>query len=191
MLDKSIQFYRVLMKRDKGTPLVESRLPDSFAFSLFKSGDEKDWAEIETSVGEFDRAVDALVYFQKNYLPYLSELERRCIFIEDDKGKKIGTLTIWWNYTGVRRDPWIHWVAVRPEYQGLGLGKALVFEGLRRLIEIEGDRDVYLATQTWSYKAINIYIKSGFKITDERGLAGFENNEYDKAIELLKNYIKL
>jgi len=191
MLDKSIPFYRVLMKREKGIPLVEYKLPDGFVFSLLRPGDEKEWAEIETSVGEFDREEDALVYFQKNFLPYLNELERRCIFIEDNRGKKVGTLTIWWRITGVRRDPWIHWVAVRPEYQGLGLGKALVFEGLRRLIEIEGDRDVYLSTQTWSYKAINIYIKAGFKITGERGIAGFANDEYDKAIEVLENYIKL
>ena len=191
MLDKSIPFYRVMMKREKGSPLKEFKLPDGFVFSLFSSGDEKEWAEIETSVGEFDTKEDALEYFQKNYLPYLNELERRCIFIEDDKGKKIGTLTIWWRNIGVKRDPWIQWVAIRPEYQGLGLGKAIIFEGMKRLIEIEGDKDVYLNTQTWSYKAINIYRKAGFNIIDGRELAAFKNDEYDKAMEILKNYIKL
>lgn len=152
MLDKSIPYYDVLMIREKGKPASEFSLPDKFKFVSFKPGDEKEWAEIETSVGEFDRSVDALVYFQRDYLPYLKELERRCIFIENSEGEKVATTTIWWCYTGVRRDPWIHWVAVRPEYQGLGLGKAIVSECMRRLKDIEGDRNVYLHTQTWSIK---------------------------------------
>lgn len=190
MLDKSIPYYRVIMKREKGSFLKEFRLPEGFKFTLFKSGDEKEWAEIEASVGEFNRAVDALVYFQEDFLPYKKELERRCIFIENDKGEKIATLTIWWGYTGVRRDPWIRCVAVNPKYQGLGLGKAIVYEGMKRLLEIEGDRDVYLQTQTWSYKAINIYREFGFAITDEKGIGGFENGDYEKAMELLQNYLK-
>jgi len=190
MLDKTIPYYHVFMVRKKGKPMYHFPLPDKFRFTLFRAGDEKEWAEIETSVGEFDSVEDALIYFEKNFLPYLNELERRCIFIEDSEGNKVATLTIWWRYTGLRRDPWIHWVAVRPEYQGLGLGKAIVSEGLRRLIEIEGDRDTYLHTQTWSYKAIGIYIKAGFEITDEKGLAGYENYDYEKAMDLLKKYMR-
>ncbi|KNY26158.1 GNAT family N-acetyltransferase [Pseudobacteroides cellulosolvens] len=189
MLDKTIPYYHVLMKREEGKTLSKFVLPAQFKFTLFKPGDEKEWAEIETSVAEFNRAVDALVYFQNDYLPYIKELERRCLFIENNEGLKVATLTIWWCYTGVRRDPWIHWVAVRPEYQGLGLGKALVYEGLRRLLEIEGDGNVYLHTQTWSYKAIGIYKKSGFEITQEKGLGGFQNCDYHKAMELLKKYL--
>lgn len=189
MLDKLIPYYHVLMKREKGSSFSSFELPSGFKYVLFKAGDEKDWAEIEASVGEFDKAIDALLFFQKNYLPYIKELERRCLFIENDDGRKVATLTIWWCYTGVRRDPWIHWVAVRPEFQGLGIGKAIVSEGIKRLIDIEGDRDVYLHTQTWSYKAIGIYTKAGFRITRETGLAGYENNEVDKAAELLKAYM--
>lgn len=190
MLDKSIPYYHVLMKRAQGTPVKEYGLPEGFQFMSFQAGDEKEWAEIETSVLEFDRTVDALVYFQRDYLPMKNELERRCIFIENAEEKKIATLTIWWCYTGLRRDPWIHWVAVRPEYQGLGLGKALFSEGMKRFIDIEGDRILYLHTQTWSHKAINMYRDQGFVITDEKGLAGYDNGDYERAQELLKGYLK-
>lgn len=81
MLDKSIPYYDILMVRKKGMSVKDYKLPEGFKFVLFKSGDEKEWAEIETSVGEFDSESDALVYFQRNFLPYLDELERRCIFI--------------------------------------------------------------------------------------------------------------
>lgn len=190
MLDKTIPYYHVLMKREKGSPLKEYKLPENFRFTMFKSGDENQWAEIEASVGEFENAADALVYFQTNYLPYINELERRCIFIEDENGEKVATLTIWWSYTGKRRVPWINWVAVKAGYQGLGLGKAIFFEGIKMLIEIEGDVDVYLHTQTWSYKAINIYKKAGFEITGEKPVGKYENNDYSEVIELLRNYIK-
>lgn len=189
MLDKSVEFYRVIMHRQPGIPVPEPVLPAGYKFVEFENGDEKDWAEIETSVGEFERAVDALVYFQENYLPYQSEVVRRTIFIENDSGEKVGTLTNWWEYTGKRRDPWLHWVAVKPEYQNLGLGKAIVFAGMKRMLAIEGDRDVYLPTQTWSYKAIGIYKKAGFEITEKQGLGGHDN-EYEKAVPLLNDLLK-
>lgn len=190
MLDKSIRYHDVLMHRKAGTCFPQAVLPENYRFVLFKPGDEKHWAEIETSVGEFECAGDALKYFQRDYLAYLPELERRCLFIENDNGDKVGTLTIWWCYTGVRRDPWLHWIAVRPGYQGMGLGKSIVFEGMKRLMEIEGDRDVYLHTQTWSYKAVNIYQKAGFYVTSEKGLAGYANDDYEKALLLLKRYMR-
>jgi len=63
-------------------------------------------------------------------------------------------------------------------------------EGMKRLLQIEGDRDVYLHTQTWSYKAINIYQKSGFYITTEKGLAGYSNEDYENALLILKDYLR-
>ena len=189
MLDKSIPFYNVLMERKKGKPMFQYDLPEGFRFVLFKPGDEQEWAEIETSVLEFDKVDDALYYFSESYMKYMDELMQRCLFIEDPEGKKVATITTWWTFTGTRRDPWIHWVAVRPEYQGLGLGKALVSKGMKHLIALEGDRNVYLHTQTWSYKAIGIYQKASFEITRKKGLGGYENNEYAKAVKLLSKYL--
>jgi ribosomal protein S18 acetylase RimI-like enzyme len=190
MLDKSISYAEIIMKRKKGKPLPDCPLTAPFRFVLFKDGDEADWAEIETSVGEFDKAADALTYFQKRFLCYREELVRRCIFIENAAGEKIATCNAWWEYTGERRDPWLHWIAVKPGYQGQGLGKAVTAEGIRRMIAIEGDRDMYLSTQTWSYKAVNIYRKLGFAFTREKGLGGHEKNEYDKAMKILKPYLR-
>ena len=185
MLDKSIPYYDILMHRKKGAPMPRFALPEGFAFSAFLPGDEKAWAKIETSVLEFSDEIDALIYFQKNYLPFASELSRRCIFIENSEGEKIATSTAWWNYTGVRRDPWLHWVAVNPRYQGLGIGKALISKITRLMAEIEGDRDFYLHTQTWSHKAVKIYEKTGYAVTAEKNLGDYANENYEKAMEIL------
>lgn len=187
MLDKSIPYLDVLMHRKMGAPIPDYNLPVGFRFSYFKSGDEKAWAKIETSVLEFDDELDALIYFQKEYLSSLSEIERRCIFIETDKAEKVATATAWYAYTGVRRDPWLYWIAVHPNYQGLGLGKALVSRIVQLMKEIEGDRDFYLHTQTWSHVAIRVYMKMGFLITDEKNLFVYANDKYPQNIELLKS----
>ena len=187
MLDKSIPYMPVIMRRKAGTPIPEFDLPERFTFTQYKSGDEKSWAKIETSVLEFGDELDALLYFQKEFLQIPSEAERRCVFIENDKGEKIATASAWHAYTDIRRDPILHWVAVRPEYQGLGLGKALVSKVVRHMRDIEGDRDFYLSTQTWSHVAIRVYMKSGFYITGEKNLIGNANDKYPQNIELLKS----
>ncbi|MCL1792526.1 MAG: GNAT family N-acetyltransferase [Oscillospiraceae bacterium] len=187
MLDKSVPYFDVLMHRQKNAQIPRYALPEGFAFSFFRPGDEKAWAKIETSVLEFDDELDALIYFHKEYLPFLPELERRCLFAENKEGEKIATSNAWWNYTKSRRDPWLHWVAVKPQYQGLGIGKAIISKATQLMAEIEGERDFYLHTQTWSHKAIKIYQKMGYAITDEKYLNNYSNENYGKAIEVLGN----
>ncbi len=166
MLDKSIPYADILMYRPKYAELRQIPLPDGFRFSFFKAGDEKAWAQIEASVLEFDDEIDALLYFQREFLPYLPELMRRCMFVETADGEKVATCTAWWDYTLTRRDPWLYWFAVKPQYQGKGLGKALAAEIIRLMLEIEGDRDLFLHTQTWSHKAVKIYESLGYQIID-------------------------
>ena len=181
MLDKSVPFLNILMCRPAGTPIPQYALPEGYSFSMFAPGDEKEWAEIEASVLEFPRGVDALVRFL--YAP--QEVARRCLFIQNPAGEKIATATIWWEYSGKRRDPWVSYVAVKPDYQGLGLSKALLSRLLELSAEIEGDRKVYLHTQTWSHRAVKLYEKFGFYITKEPNLFKYANNQYEEATALL------
>lgn len=188
MLDKTIPYYNIIMKRIKGTEIPEVILPVGYSFSSFSEGDEIYWAEIETSIGEFNSVDEALDCFRSEYLTNIDELKKRLIFIENKEGKKIGTLTNWWNYTKEVREPSIHWVGVINEFQGLGLGKAIVFEGMRRMIQLEGDRDFFLHTQTWSYKAINIYIQAGYKIVNDETFGDYIN-ESEKAMPIIRDKI--
>ena len=184
MLDKSVPYVDVLMRRKKGSQTPVFDLPAGYKFSLFRAGDEHEWAKIETSVLEFPDEAGALAYFQESYLPRLSELEKRCLFVENDAGEKVATSTA---YGLEYPDPWLHWVAVMPQYQGLGLGKAIISKITQLMIEIEGDRDFYLHTQTWSHKAIRIYEKFGYEIMSERNIGGYTNENYDQAIAILNS----
>jgi hypothetical protein len=185
MIDKSIPYCNIVMMRKAGKIIPDFPLPNDFQFKNFSHGDEHIWAEIETSVGEYDNISDGLEYFKKSYLPLLSEVERRTFFIETKNGKKIATATNWWNYTDKKRIPEVHWVAVMPKYQNLHLGKAIIFEGMRRMLMIEGDIDIFVHTQTWSYKAIGIYLHAGFEFIKDGSFAQYQN-DYEKAVPILK-----
>jgi len=184
MLDKTLPYFNVIMKRRAGLPIAMHRLPSGFFIAGFVPGDEISWACIETAVGEFATEDEALTYFQTAYLPYSDELTRRCVFIRGADGGAVGTITSWWNWTEERRHPSVHWLAVRPDYQGLGLGKALVSECLKRLMWLEGDRDIWLHTQTWSHRAIAIYLRAGFEFMRQDTFGGYPN-DYEQAMPVL------
>jgi len=185
MLDKSIPYFNILLIRKQNTELNNSSLPEGFHFEYFQWGDEQAWAEIETSVLEFTHKNDALTYFEKDYLLYQKELAERCIFISTEHGEKIGTATAWWSMRNKLKVPSIHWVSIKPEFQDLGLGKAMVNKAIRVSINMDGDSDSFIHTQTWSYRAIGIYLKSGYKILRNGTFAHFQN-DYENALPYLK-----
>jgi len=74
---------------------------------------------------------------------------------------------------------------VRNEYQGLGLGKALVSECLKRLVLLEDENDVWLHTQTWSHKAIGLYLNAGFEPVEHESFSQYAN-DYEHAIPILR-----
>jgi len=187
MLDKSLPYYKLYMVRKAGTPIPDHPLPAGYRFAFYKDGDEADWAKIEASVDEFDSEFAALLRFKEDFIPNYKELYRRCLFIETDEGKKIATANAWWSFVDDDRRAWLHWVSVADGYQGLGLGKAIVSRITQILLEVEGDVDFYLCTQTWSYKAIDIYKKFGYQPTDEKRLYGRKRkHDYKKAMKILE-----
>jgi len=178
------------MRRTPGSPIPDDFVSPEYSIVEYKKGDEHDWVSIMLEHDEFKTADDGLTYFRNEFKEYYDELSRRCLFLVNSDGEKVGTTTNWWMYTGVRRDPWIKWVFLRPEYLGKGLGQSFFYEGLRRMIDIEGDREIYLQSQTWSEKAVNIYRKAGFDIAYETGIGGYAGTDPMKANETLKPYYR-
>ncbi|MDG0794835.1 GNAT family N-acetyltransferase [Cohnella ginsengisoli] len=189
MLDRSVPYFNVIMKRRPGRPIPECPLPAGYALTRFSPGSESRWAEIEASVGEFERAEEAIRYFRQTYMPMPDELGKRLLFVENERGEAVGTIMCWWDCTAGRRDPSIHWFAVKREHQGKGLGKALVAACLREMIRLEGDRDMYLHTQTWSYKAVRLYNRFGFEIMRDETFGSYAN-DYDRAMPILDALLK-
>ncbi|GIN88845.1 hypothetical protein J6TS2_52310 [Heyndrickxia sporothermodurans] len=68
MLDKSILFFNVIMKRSAGIPAPIDLLPNGFSFVRFAEGKEQRWAEIEIANIEY-----VLIYFRQKYMPLLDD----------------------------------------------------------------------------------------------------------------------
>jgi GNAT superfamily N-acetyltransferase len=189
MLDKSIPYYNIIMKYSWGTSVPEPKLPSGYVLRHYQPGDEFGWAEIEAAVGEFESARDALLCFTDHYLPYPERLGERCLFACDGGGRPVATCTAWWDTRNGAQVPSLHWVGVHPEHQNKGLGKAVVFQCMRDLAALEPGWDVWLHTQSWSYKAIGIYLAAGFELQKSETINS-HRNDYALALPLLAEKMK-
>jgi GNAT superfamily N-acetyltransferase len=192
MLDKTIPYAGFYMVRKAGTPIPDFPLPEGFTFAMYQDGEEEQWAKLETAVLEFGSEFEALMYFKETFEPDKPELYKRLLFIKDSNGKVAATANAWWSFIDNNRRAWVHWVSTSPDYQGLGLGKAISAKVTKLMTEIEGDVDVFLHTQTWSYKAVSIYEKCGYVMTDEKILykRPGKKDSYKKAVRILKELQK-
>ncbi len=190
LLDKSVKYKPIIMclKKEKYKPRRIILLPRGYKFKFYEKGDEKYWAEIEYSVGEFDSYEAALEYFQKDMKPYEEELMKRMVFIVNKDKIPVANACCWYKDIKGVHQAHVHYVAVRPEHQNKGLGKAVFLKMLSLFEAYEPNQDIYLHTQTWSHKAIRMYLKYGFEmVTDE--LANYHEKQREEAIQVLKEII--
>lgn len=185
MLDKSIPYYNVLMLRKAHTPIPTVVLKEGYTLKTYKIGDEVYWSKILVEVGEFDSFEEAMSNFKDCYASYPEELAKRMLFIHDSDDEICATYTNWWDITNGHREPTVHWLATAPKHQGNGLAKYLVCEGMKRMIELEGEGDYILHTQTWSYQAVGIYQFAGYGISPDVSFADYDNT-YSDAIPILR-----
>ena len=169
--------------------LPEFALPSGFALRWYQSGDEAHWLRIHLVADHFNEITPEL--FQQQFAvaaerglstsaarrrqpastcedrsgmnSALQDLRKRQCYLLDPRGEAIGTGTAWFNdnFEGAR---WgrVHWLAIVPEFQGQGLGKAFLSVICRRLHELRHEQ-AYLSTSTARIPAIQLYWKFGFE----------------------------
>lgn len=163
MLDKTVPYIELIMTKSDIKTYPRQDLPEGYSFCMYEDGFEDSWAELEFSVEEFNTLDEAKDYFKDVFIPYKDELYKRCIFVKDNRGKIVATTTLWYGDTLGNINERVHWVSVHPDYQGKGISKALLTKTLDLYNELDLKGEIYLTTQTWSYIAINVYLKYGFK----------------------------
>jgi len=173
------------MSGEKVLATPEAILPHGFAFRLH-DGSEDDilhWCRIETEVDEFDSQAEAREYFMEEFYPHMDDVQKRCTFIINNEGLPIATASGWFSHDKngdvVNR---LHWVAVCPKYQGLGLGKAITTKAVNVCAKLAPGKEMWLSTQTHSHRAVVMYHNLGFNM-----LAG--HKEYTRAIQVLASVL--
>jgi GNAT superfamily N-acetyltransferase len=158
----------LVMVLDDLSRLPQFPLISGYSIRGFRAGEQELWARIETSAGEFASVHQGIERFRREFGRNRRELEERCLFVEAEDGEAVGTAMAWYGSLlpgGVAGR--LHWVGVRKEHQGRGIGRALVSRAMA-LLSPHYDR-VYLTTQRRSSVAIKIYVDFGFRpyLSDE------------------------
>lgn len=185
-LDKSLPHIGVIMEKRDTAAYPRFELPKGYRFSAFEPGFEARWARLQHLVGHVDSLQEAEEVFQSGFLlgcgtdwaqprpperrdipaeafPCYEEMRRRLLFVTDAAGDVVGTGVLWpGRHFGIERQR-LHWVAVHPDHQGRGIAKALVTRLLDLYNELGYAGYVYLTSQTWSYRALSVYGKFGFR----------------------------
>lgn len=165
--DDRIKYYELLLERDLLCALPYFPLPEGYKFVFYGQGygqgDRDNWIDIEKSAKEFLNYNQGLDAWNRYYANNEDSLFNRMVFIENANGEKVATATAYYDITGRDKsgDGWLHWVAVRREYQGKGLSKPLISYVLGIMREF-GYTHAKIPTQTTTWLACKIYLDFGF-----------------------------
>ncbi len=161
--DCRIQYYPLYLERSlDGLPVCS--LPDGYRFVFYRPGDRDHWIAIEQSAKEFRSYEKGLESWQLYYGGKDPELAHRMVFLENFQGEKVATATAFYDIAG-NNPPgcgWLHWVAVRRDYQGHGLAKPLITYTLQVMREL-GYTRAMIPTQTTTWLACKVYLDLGFR----------------------------
>ena len=160
--DGTICYYELLLENDI-TEVPQYELPEGYRFVAYKDNDRDAWIDIEMSAKEFTSYEQGLEAWNRYYATRQEGLSDRMFFIETEDGEKIATATAFYDIYGrdTSDDGWLHWVAVKREYQGKGLSKPLITHVLRVMNKL-GHARAKIPTQTNTWLACKVYMDLGF-----------------------------
>ena len=147
--------YSVTMIRDNMENIPQFPIPEGFAIRNYRRNEGHIWTQIQKAAEPYIDIDDGL--FMREFKRDLPAMENRSFYLTTDTGEEIGTITAWWQAEGWGQ---IHWVAIRPDYQGHGLSKPMMSVAMERLKQSH-DR-CFLGTSTGRIPAIKLYLDFGF-----------------------------
>ena len=122
-------------------------------------------------------------FFNDVYAPKGDLFFDKCKFVYGNTLTPLATCLIWKAYNSINT---IHWLKVKKEYEGRGIGRALLSFLLLELHEY--DFPVYLHTQPSSYRAIKLYSDFGFNLISNP-IIGRRKNDLFECLPILQEYM--
>lgn len=189
MLDRTIEFHSIIMRHPNDVAPTVPDLPQGFSARFYEKGDEVAWADIQVAVTEFPNREEALKCYDY-YWQHMEDLKERQIFIIDDAtGKPAATATAWYRDDGEQRIGVVHGFSCSPEYQSKGLGRIAASYMMDCYYRLMPGSPVWLDTQTWSYKAVGIYMDLGF-VPMKTATYSEVANEYPEAVRVMEGKMR-
>lgn len=186
MLEKDIPDLNIFMMCEKLNTNALKKIPNGFHIRTCKPEELKIWMgfpfdSIEDKKSNYEYMNN---YFKDVYENNIEAFYNRCLFVcEDEKNKPVATCFIWKAYDKINT---IHWFKTIKEYEGNGLGRALLSYIMESLNE--EDYPIFLHTQPASFRAIGLYSSFGFKIVTNKTI-GYRENNYEQCLPILKHFM--
>ena len=151
----------VSMVRRNMENIAQFPLPDGVRVRWYRVGDESLWLQVQKAADMYNPISRELFHDQFPMEPRL--LAERQVFLVDGLNNPLATATAWFDddFHGQAYGR-VHWVAVIPQMQRRGLGKALLTIVCNRLREL-GYQRAYLTTLSLRLAALNLYLHFGFE----------------------------
>lgn len=112
--------YNLFMVCDSPREVAFRDLSDAFSFRLCRRDELELWKQVAVEASYIDIVSD---YYEKIYALHEDEFFQRCTFVCEPNGAPIATCLIWRSYGLINT---IGWFRTLPEYEGKGLGRALL-----------------------------------------------------------------
>jgi ribosomal protein S18 acetylase RimI-like enzyme len=122
-------------------------------------------------------------YFTTTYASKEDLFFAKTLFVCDRQDKPIATCLNWKAYDEFHT---IQWFKVLKEYEGQGIGRALLSIVMRELAL--GDYPIYLHTQPSSFRAIKLYSDFGFSLLSGNKI-GIRTNDLDECLPILAEFM--
>lgn len=164
-----------------------SDIPNDYHIRNCKRDELNLWLEFPFDNEEDKKSYKSFMekYFKDVYGSNEDLFFEKCLFICNENDTPIGTCFDWKAYNSITT---IHWLKVKKEYEGQGIGRALISYVLNSINE--KDFPIFLNTQAGSFRAIKLYSDLGFiLLTDEK--IGYRENHLNIALPYLKEKMYL
>lgn len=150
----------IFMIRPDFQDLTPANFPEGFRLRALRAGEEGLWEDIHRDAEPFFKIPPGL--FMQEFGEDLPATRYRCLLVVGPRECAVGTISAWYTRNHYGKDTGrIHWLAIRPAFQGRGLAKAALFEALR--IMAQWHQQAWLATSTRRFAAIRLYLHAGFQ----------------------------
>lgn len=177
--------YNLFMMCEQLNKNALSELPEGYVIRNCRKSELDIWMRFP-----FDDLAEAEQYrgFMKQFFEDVYAYQEalffeKCLFVCDLHDRPIATCFAWPAYERITT---IHWFKVLKEYEGKGIGRALLSEVMRHLSKEE--YPVFLHTQPGSYRAIHLYTDFGFSLLDDP-VIGTRTNDLEESLPILKKYM--
>lgn len=185
MKEEEIPDKNIFMMCAALNPNAPAKMPDGFSVRSCRRDELGVWKAFPFDTPE--QAAEYAAYMTEFFKTVYGGREEvffaGTLFVCDAQDKPGATCLLWKAYGEFNT---IHWFKTLPEYEGRGIGRALLSVIMRDLKD--ADFPVYLHTQPGSFRAIGLYSDFGFALLRGEKF-GSRKNDLGECLPILEEFI--